>query len=165
MLLIDNQSHRVLFGHGEHEPVGHPDHSSIAAIKSHQPDTQWVAVVVFVLFLFSCSVGIRDADHVYTIFPLFFFANRHEDIGDAVTGYAADAGQRPVALLLCLFHLWHRRRPTVGRHSAPEVLPRLAKGHQPAGHFVSFTISLLILTVGSFVLYNMKTSHITQQTC
>ena len=50
-------------------------------------------------------------------------------IGDAAAGHAADAGQCADALFLRVFHLWHRRCPTVGRATAQPMLPRLTRQH------------------------------------
>jgi len=52
---------------------------------------------------------------------------RSADTGDVAAGHAADAGQRPSAVLLRLLHLRHRRRPAVGRTTAQPLLPRPAR--------------------------------------
>jgi len=52
---------------------------------------------------------------------------RSADTGDAAAGHAADARQRPDAVLLRLLHLRHRRRPAVGRAPAQPLLPRSAR--------------------------------------
>jgi len=46
--------------------------------------------------------------------------------GDAAAGHAADAGQRPAAVLFRLLHLRHHRSPAVGRTSPQSLLPRPA---------------------------------------
>lgn len=62
---------------------------------------------------------------------------RYEDIGDALARYIAHARQCPVALFFRLFHLWHRRCPTLGRNPPAEMLPRSTQGHRPTSNFVS----------------------------
>ena len=62
---------------------------------------------------------------------------RYEDIGHAAAGYVTDAGQRPAALLLRLFHIRHRRRSTVVGYFTPTLLPQNPRHDQTAASFVS----------------------------
>ena len=55
------------------------------------------------------------------------FSRRHAYPCDATPGHAADAGQRPPAMLLCLLHLWHHWRATLVRPAAQPMLPRVAR--------------------------------------
>lgn len=52
-----------------------------------------------------------------------FCPHRHAHPRHVVAGHTAHAGQRPAALLLRLLHLWHRRRPAVGRAASESMLP------------------------------------------
>ena len=53
----------------------------------------------------------------------YFLDSRHADPGDAAPRHTAHAGQRSVAVFLCVFHFWHRRRPTLGGNLATKVRP------------------------------------------
>lgn len=126
-----------MLGYGEHEFIRHPDHPSFAATKSYQPNTQWVLRAKWM----KGEGGRIDLTEItYVIFMPWRYPTttfRHEDIGDAVTGYITHAWQCSVALLFRLFHLRHRRCPALGWYSSSEVLPWSTEGHCPTGHIVS----------------------------
>ena len=78
------------------------------------------------------------------LFSIVFLFYRHEDIGDALARYIAHARQCPVALFFRLFHLWHRRCPTLGRNPPAEMLPRSTQGHRPTSNFVSGRLNFFL---------------------
>jgi hypothetical protein len=55
---------------------------------------------------------------------------RYAHTGDVVARYLAYVRQRFAAVFLCVLHLWHCRRSTVGRNSASEVLFKAIAQHQ-----------------------------------
>jgi hypothetical protein len=68
--------------------------------------------------------------------------DRYANPGHVAVGHAPDVGQRPAALLLRLLYLRDRRRSTVGRHSAPALLPRTTRRRSPTKSLVSCLFAL-----------------------
>jgi hypothetical protein len=62
--------------------------------------------------------------------PYVLLCFRYAHTGDVVARYLAYVRQRFAAVFLCVLHLWHCRRSTVGRNSASEVLSKAIAQHQ-----------------------------------
>ena len=80
---------------------------------------------------------------IYFDYFMCFLTDRYANPGHVAVGHAPDVGQRPAALLLRFLHLRYRRRSTVGRHSAPALLPRTTGRRSPTESLVSCLFLLL----------------------